>query len=280
MTADVLRLILAAAGAVVVLGVYLWERHRRIEARVQAIRRAQEEATNPAAAPGGEGADSVTRELERLDRIVAETKPAEPVAEPAEPPVSARKEKKRARGEKPAKGSAGLGNSPLTGGQGELPLDADAYWLDVPPSVPSKIIQINLVCRKLPFSGLRIESACREVELVVGDMQIYHRYDRSGRKPKVLFSLANMLEPGHFPLGKMGGFSTPGLTLFAQLPGPRDSLAIFSDMLFTAERLAAVLDGDLQDETHSVLTRQTIEHTREQILEHRRQIQLARKKKV
>jgi cell division protein ZipA len=51
-------------------------------------------------------------------------------------------------------------------------------------------------------------------------------------------------------------------------------------MLFTAERLAAMLDAELQDETHSALTRQTIEHIREGILEHRRQIQLARKKKA
>jgi cell division protein ZipA len=74
----------------------------------------------------------------------------------------------------------------------------------------------------------------------------------------------------------MEGFSTPGLTLFAQLPGPGDSLAIFSDMLFTAQRLAAKLDAEMQDETHSALTKQTVEHIRSQIMEHRRLVQLAR----
>jgi cell division protein ZipA len=111
-------------------------------------------------------------------------------------------------------------------------------------------------------------------------MNIFHRYEHPGRKSRVLFSLASMVEPGHFPLDDMSGFSTPGVTLFAQFPGPRDSLATFSDMLFTAERLAAMLDAELQDESHSALTRQTIEHIREEILEHRRQIQLARKKKA
>ena len=50
-------------------------------------------------------------------------------------------------------------------------------------------------------------------------------------------------------------------------------------MLFTAERVSAVLDGELQDETHSVLTKQTIEHIRGEIMEHRRKVQLARLKK-
>ena len=57
-----------------------------------------------------------------------------------------------------------------------------------------------------------------------------------------------------------------------------DGLATLSDMLFSAERIAALLDGELQDETHSVLSKQTIEHMRSQILEHRRQVQLAQKK--
>ena len=39
-----------------------------------------------------------------------------------------------------------------------------------------------------------------------------------------------------------------------------------------------MLVGDLQDETHSALTKQTIEHLRERIMEHKRQIELARRK--
>jgi len=62
------------------------------------------------------------------------------------------------------------------------------------------------------------------------------------------------------------------------LPGVQDGMAIYSDMLFTAERLASILDGKLQDDSHSVLSKQTIEHTREQILNYRSRLQLARKK--
>ena len=62
------------------------------------------------------------------------------------------------------------------------------------------------------------------------------------------------------------------------MPGVEDGLVIYSDMLYTAERLLALLGGVLQDESHSALSKQQVEHTRDLILEHRRKVQLARMK--
>jgi cell division protein ZipA len=146
-----------------------------------------------------------------------------------------------------------------------------------PVDVPDLIIQINVRAKKPPFDGPAIEKAMQETGLTLSEMSIYQRLASDGSH-KVLFNVASMVEPGVFPLKTMADFSTPGLTLFTQLPGPGDSMMIFSDMLYTAERLAAMLVGDLQDETHSALSKQTIEHLRERILEQKRQIQLARRK--
>jgi cell division protein ZipA len=142
--------------------------------------------------------------------------------------------------------------------------------------LPQLIVQINIVARSGQFSGEQILAAMDQVEMQAGEHNIFHRRDNRGRggKPKVLFSLASMVEPGSFPLKKMKDFSTPGLTLFAQLPGPRDGLLVYSDMLYAAERLARLLDARLKDEQRSTLTKQTIEHTRERIAEHKRQITL------
>ncbi|MEW8692981.1 MAG: cell division protein ZipA [Candidatus Thiodiazotropha endolucinida] len=146
-----------------------------------------------------------------------------------------------------------------------------------PVDVPVLIIQINLRTRSKPFTGPAIQKAMQDTGLVMGELSIYQRIANDGsNKPQ--FNLASMVEPGVFPKQDVEAFSTPGLTLFTQLPGPGDSMAIFADMLFTAERLAAILDGELQDETHSALTKQTIEHIRGEIIEHRRQVQLARSK--
>jgi cell division protein ZipA len=146
-----------------------------------------------------------------------------------------------------------------------------------PVDVPDLIIQINVRARKRHFDGPAIEKAMQETGMVLSDLNIYQRLASDGSR-KVLYNLASMVEPGIFPAKEMAEFSTPGLTLFTQLPGPGDSMMIFSDMLYTAERLASMLVGDLQDDHHSALTKQTIEHLRESIMEHKRQIQLARRK--
>lgn len=148
---------------------------------------------------------------------------------------------------------------------------------DVSVDLPDLILQINIVARGEPFTGEQVLAAMDQVEMHAGEHDIFHRFDNraaKGKKPKSLFSLASLVEPGSFPLKKMKAFSTPGLTLFAQLPGPRDGLLIYSDMLYVAERLARLLDARLKDENRSTLTKQTIEHTRERIAEHKRQITL------
>ncbi|MES9981014.1 MAG: cell division protein ZipA C-terminal FtsZ-binding domain-containing protein [Candidatus Thiodiazotropha sp. 6PLUC6] len=147
-----------------------------------------------------------------------------------------------------------------------------------PVDVPKLILQINLKAKSAPFNGVNIQKAMNDVGLVLGKLPIYQRLSSDSRLiPQ--FNIASMVEPGTFPDKDLEQFETPGLTLFTQLPVPGgDGMAVFSDMLFTAERLAATLNGELQDETHSALTKQTIEHLRGQITEHRRQVQLARSK--
>jgi cell division protein ZipA len=85
-----------------------------------------------------------------------------------------------------------------------------------------------------------------------------------------------MVEPGSFPTGDTSAFKTPGLSIFTQLPGVRDGVEIYDEMLATANRLAALLHGELQDERHNKLTRQMEKHTRESIIEHRHKVKLAR----
>lgn len=171
----------------------------------------------------------------------------------------------------------------LPGGDDQFTLDlefnahSEADYLNIDPAlmdqVPRLIVQINVMSKDKPFSLAQVRNACAQVDLKYGDMHIYHREMDSGQ---VLFSMANMVEPGTFPAGQSANFATPGLSLFTQLPNVREGIAIYADMLFTAERLAAMLDAVLKDESRNKLTKQRIEHTREAILEHSRQIQLLR----
>lgn len=144
------------------------------------------------------------------------------------------------------------------------------------PDLPKKIVQINVMRKSGPFSLAEIQRAAKEVDLHYGEMGIYHRETAAKR---TLFSMASMVEPGTFPQGKKADFATPGLTLFAQIPGPRDGIAVFSDMLMTAERMATLLDAVLYDDTRSKLTRQSIDHTRDSIAEHLRKVAILKNKR-
>jgi len=266
MDADLLRLILFIAGVALVLGIYLWDRHKRTRNRLDEIQRARERSSSldPEAlwsADQGEAVD-LNQELGELgEMLVAEREP--PEAATAQAGIEEDEKLKSIPGQIDFFESL----SPDV----VVPVNAPAK------DVPSKIIQINIIARAAFFEGNDILRAAYDAELKLGDMKIFHRYPQGKNAGRALFSMASMVEPGVFPIATMSDFSTPGLTLFAVLPGPEDGIAIFSDMLFTAERIAALLDGELQDETHSALTKQTIEHLREEILEHRRKIQLLQK---
>jgi cell division protein ZipA len=143
--------------------------------------------------------------------------------------------------------------------------------------LPGKLVVINAVARGAYFEGEEIARAIEELNLKASSMRFFHRVEPDGNR--VVFSVSNMVDPGYFPLEEMEEFVTPGLTLFARLPGPIDSMVTYNGMLYAADQLAQMLDGELQDETHSALTRQTIEHTRSEIMEHRRQVQLAYKRR-
>ena len=113
------------------------------------------------------------------------------------------------------------------------------------------------------FEGPALLRAFENTHLQYCDLQIYQRLTDNG---EAVFGVASAVKPGVFVPEQMDSFTTPGLTLFLQLPGPADGVAAFDDMLTTAERLAVELAGELQDQNHSVLSRQTVAHLREGII--------------
>ena len=260
MDADQLRLILLALGATLVVLIYGWDRYKRSRRRLRSMPR-----RNLRHQPvfHDEQQEQETESADDLPHMQAQE--AEPVAplELSEENAIARKQGEVAQHE--------LEFSALE--------ESDYVHMnpDLQEDLPRMVIQIALVRKDKPFTGPEIEQSMADVGLKMGEMAIYHHYDQE-RQDQVLFSIASLVEPGQFPTSDMDHFTTPGLLLFTQLPGIRDGMLIYSEMLFTAERLAGLMGGILQDDTHSVLSKQTIEHTRDSILEHRRKVQLARKR--
>lgn len=118
----------------------------------------------------------------------------------------------------------------------------------------------------VPFRGPLLLGALVDAGMEYGDMQIFHRLDKQGGNGKVLFSTANIREPGIFDLSAMEHFTTEGLAFFMQVHSGVDAVAAFEAMVESARSVANSLDGTVCDATRSVLTRQTIGHMREQVI--------------
>lgn len=156
--------------------------------------------------------------------------------------------------------------------QNELPLDEDEDEEvdDEDEGEDSdeveEVIIINVMApRGQAFDGSELLQILLRQGMRLGQMSIFHRHaDNSGSGP-VMFSMANMVKPGTFDMASMESFTTPGVSLFTQLPSRLPHMRNFDLMLETAQCLRDELGGELKDENRSVLTRQTIEHYRQRI---------------
>ena len=272
MDADRLRLILLFAGMTLVVAIYLWDRYKRSRQRLKGLSLRQARKIRKEY-----GLDSID-EGESLPSFSAVEQKPEPevslkVVSPASPSPDPEPVLKLEPDSEP---------EPRPETQPELDFGANDQddYLHVDPALqsdlPQMVVQIGLVKKEGAFRGSEIAQAMGAAGLEPGAMEIYHQHD--ARYPdRVLFSVASMVEPGYFPFDDMENFSTPGLLFFTQLPGVRDGMEIYSQMLYAANQIAGVLDGVLQDENRSVLSKQSIQHTRDAIAEHRRQLRLAQK---
>ncbi len=136
----------------------------------------------------------------------------------------------------------------------------------LPRDVEPEVFMLNVVARKAEgFRGEDILHILLACDLRFGDMSFFHRHEFEAGRGAIQFSVANMMQPGVFDIDNMSDFTTPGLVFFVTLPGPEDMMKAFDYMLETAQAVARNLDGDVLDETRSALTRQTMEHSRQQI---------------
>ncbi|MCL6415550.1 cell division protein ZipA [Aestuariirhabdus sp. Z084] len=145
-----------------------------------------------------------------------------------------------------------------------------------PPA--EEIIVINVLARNGgTFAGEPLLQLLLGNGLKYGEMSIFHRHEQFDGQGPVQFSLANGVEPGSFDLDHMDQLQTPLVTLFMGLPGPKEPLKAFEMMATAAQTIARELDGELKDESRSVMTQQTLTHCKQRITEFERR-QLTRER--
>ena len=122
------------------------------------------------------------------------------------------------------------------------------------------VLILNIMARDgSVLSGDSINSVALANKLVFGEMNIYHLMDDHDQP---LFSMINMVKPGSFDPSTINELTTPGISLFMQLPGPANASKAFDDMLQTAYRISDTLEARLCDNKRQPLTESVVERYR------------------
>ncbi|HHJ39051.1 MAG: hypothetical protein AXA67_01475 [Methylothermaceae bacteria B42] len=222
-----LRIILAVAGVLLILGIYLWDRWKRhkkaldqefadLDADITWEDDFEpEEVDTISLNPMEESASPDSEVLENQQLAGEEPPPSEEPAEPAPPPpepAPAKKESKTA-----------------------LP----------------EVIQVSIAAPDgETFQGIALLKAFQDLGLKHGEMDIFHFYQGEN----IQFSVASLVKPGIFPAEDMENFSTPGITLFFQPALVNDPEATFDRMMHTCHALAKRLGGSEWDDRRQPLS--------------------------
>ncbi len=114
------------------------------------------------------------------------------------------------------------------------------------------------------FTGRAIDQAAHRVGMQYGARNLYHFGD-AGSGARVLFSLADLCQPGEFDLGRINELRTPGVTLFMLVPCVSDPGDAFARMAGAATTLSRVLDGRMLDSDRRGLSPEGLARIRGQI---------------
>jgi len=134
--------------------------------------------------------------------------------------------------------------------------------------LPELIVTLRLMSRdRRGFVAEQIVLAMRKLGLKHGKYGIFHAHSE---QEEILFSIANLVEPGTFDLTQLKTQRYPGISLFLVLPGPEDPLDAFDSMISVGKALALEFSGDLLDEQGGILSAPRERFLREEIISSQR----------
>ncbi|MFM2590679.1 cell division protein ZipA [Vibrio sp. TBV020] len=132
--------------------------------------------------------------------------------------------------------------------------------------VPLEVIVLNVHCAgDEPFVGTKLFDSMQQNGLIYGEMDIFHRHSDLSGTGKVLFSVANMMQPGTLKHDDPSEFSTKGISFFMTMPCFGDAEQNFKLMLKTAQQIADDLGANVLDDARNLMTPNRLDSYRAQI---------------
>ncbi|MDD1783319.1 cell division protein ZipA [Enterovibrio sp. ZSDZ35] len=137
---------------------------------------------------------------------------------------------------------------------------------EAPKEPETQVLIINVQASgNVEFPGEDLINCLEQHGMLFGEMDIFHRHADLAGTGKVLFSAANMFNPGSFPLTSIHQFTTPGITFFMTLPCFGEAEQNFKLMLKTAQEVADQMGGLVTDDNRNMMTPQRLDGYREKI---------------
>ncbi|MCC4785732.1 cell division protein ZipA [Vibrio splendidus] len=129
-----------------------------------------------------------------------------------------------------------------------------------------EVIVLNVHCAgEIPFVGTELFRSMENNGLTYGEMSIYHCFAQSSDEPKVIFSIANMMQPGTLEHDDPADFTTKGISFFMTLPCYGQADQNFNVMLSAAQKIADDMGGNVLDESRNLMTPNRLSDYRKQI---------------
>ncbi|GAA5646448.1 MULTISPECIES: cell division protein ZipA [Vibrio] len=134
------------------------------------------------------------------------------------------------------------------------------------PEPEMQVIVLNVHCAgEEPFVGTKLFDSMQQNGLLYGEMDIFHRHADLSGTGKILFSVANMMQPGTLQHDDPADFTTKGISFFMTLPCFGEADQNFKLMLKTAQQIADDMGGNVLDDHRNLMTPTRLDTYRKQI---------------